>query len=152
VSARKFSTFNVDAVFMNDLYFEYDGSYWHSDKLELDTAKTVEILKAGHTVLRVRDRLPELEIVHENYRCVTIDERTGHETVAKEVCTQLWGDTTPKEFAELWIKSKSLAERAFQKLLSPDQRQITDLFLTLKPSSILVSKIHSCDDFQYLGS
>ncbi len=42
---------------------EYDGSYWHRDKVGLDTDKTRDLLAAGYLVVRVReDPLPSLRI------------------------------------------------------------------------------------------
>ena len=34
---------------------EYDGSYWHSDKEEIDTAKSEDLLAAGFFVVRLRE-------------------------------------------------------------------------------------------------
>lgn len=46
---------------------EYDGEYWHKDKSQKDIEKTVALLGAGHTVVRVRENsLPHLSIEHEN--------------------------------------------------------------------------------------
>lgn len=44
---------------------EYDGSYWHSTKAEVDTAKTKALLSAGALAVRVREQpLPLLDINH----------------------------------------------------------------------------------------
>jgi len=43
------------------LAIEYDGEYWHRDKLELDTTKTQDLINAGYLVCRIReDGLPAL--------------------------------------------------------------------------------------------
>lgn len=34
---------------------EYDGAYWHADKVELDTAKSHDLLAAGYLVVRLRE-------------------------------------------------------------------------------------------------
>lgn len=34
---------------------EYDGSYWHADKADIDTAKTLDLLTAGYLVARLRE-------------------------------------------------------------------------------------------------
>lgn len=42
---------------------EYDGSYWHANKMAKDTEKTQSLLDAGYKVVRVRDNpLPLLSI------------------------------------------------------------------------------------------
>jgi hypothetical protein len=38
------------------LIVEYDGSYWHADKEDVDRRKTADLAAAGWTVLRVRER------------------------------------------------------------------------------------------------
>lgn len=58
------------------LVIEYDGSYWHRDKTDVDVAKTLELLNAGFWVCRVREHpLPPLPIEHERYM-----EATAHAT------------------------------------------------------------------------
>jgi hypothetical protein len=50
------------------LAIEYDGAYWHADKGELDLAKTLDLLAAGHRVARLREEpLPSLAVQHQNY-------------------------------------------------------------------------------------
>ncbi|MFE7065563.1 zinc-ribbon domain-containing protein [Microbacterium sp. NPDC057658] len=47
---------------------EYDGSYWHRDKVALDTDKTRDLLAAGYRVVRLReDPLPPLSIDDDGY-------------------------------------------------------------------------------------
>ncbi|GEC74199.1 zinc-ribbon domain-containing protein [Microbacterium maritypicum] len=47
---------------------EYDGSYWHRDKVALDTDKTRDLLSAGYLVVRLReDPLPSLRIDDSRY-------------------------------------------------------------------------------------
>jgi hypothetical protein len=46
---------------------EYDGSHWHREKLEADTAKAASLTRAGWTVVRVREGdlpavQPELDV------------------------------------------------------------------------------------------
>lgn len=125
-ASRKRSRINVDAVFFDTFCFEYDGRYYHADTIELDTAKTEEILSAGYTILRVRDRLSELDVQHEYYRCVTVDERLGHKEVAKQVWQTLWPDTMPNDWPKLWMGTQSLADQAIVHFHSRSQKRITD--------------------------
>ncbi|MEU0687355.1 zinc-ribbon domain-containing protein [Streptomyces uncialis] len=37
------------------LAVEYDGAYWHADKAELDTEKSLDLLAAGYLVARLRE-------------------------------------------------------------------------------------------------
>jgi len=34
---------------------EYDGSYWHADKSDIDNEKSLDLLAAGYAVVRLRD-------------------------------------------------------------------------------------------------
>lgn len=50
---------------------EYDGSYWHKDTADRDLTKTMALLDAGYTVVRVREQsrqfsLPLLPLEHPN--------------------------------------------------------------------------------------
>ena len=51
------------------LIVEYDGSYWHKDKINKDIQKTKALIAAGFTVLRIRERplewLPDSEGLHQ---------------------------------------------------------------------------------------
>jgi hypothetical protein len=47
---------------------EYDGAYWHSEKSEIDQAKTLDLLSAGYVVTRIRELpLTSLGITHADY-------------------------------------------------------------------------------------
>lgn len=51
---------------------EYDGSYWHAHKTELDSRKTVELLDAGYRVVRIRENdLAHLPLAHPRLRQVS---------------------------------------------------------------------------------
>ncbi|MDA9637108.1 zinc-ribbon domain-containing protein [bacterium] len=47
------------------IVIEYDGSYWHKDKAEVDKVKTSKLKKDGWTVLRVREK--PLRILNSKY-------------------------------------------------------------------------------------
>lgn len=54
------------------LVVEYDGAYWHKKRKKADTRKTKVLLKAGYTVVRVREKvdkypLPELLVADPKY-------------------------------------------------------------------------------------
>ena len=52
-----------------ELIIEYDGAYWHSDKTEVDTEKSLDLLAAGYWVARLREfPLPGLPVQHERYQ------------------------------------------------------------------------------------
>lgn len=47
---------------------EYDGSYWHSGKIDIDLAKTLDLLDAGYLVARLPEApLPPLPIDRAGY-------------------------------------------------------------------------------------
>lgn len=53
---------------------EYDGSYWHDDKYDIDTLKTNELLEAGYKVCRIRELdLNLLNINNKNYYQVNVN-------------------------------------------------------------------------------
>lgn len=55
------------------LIIEYDGSYWHADKTDVDAAKTRDLLAAGHLVARLREHpLPPLPVSSPAYLEVTV--------------------------------------------------------------------------------
>ncbi|MFA5710740.1 zinc-ribbon domain-containing protein [Mycolicibacterium sp.] len=50
------------------LVIEYDGSYWHRDKADIDRAKSLDLLAAGHRLVRLReDPLAPLDIDDSSY-------------------------------------------------------------------------------------
>lgn len=52
---------------------EYDGSYWHADKSDVDTEKSRALLAAGYLVARLREHpLPSLGISDPRYREWTV--------------------------------------------------------------------------------
>jgi Zn-finger nucleic acid-binding protein len=58
----------VDALLTDvNCIVEYDGLFWHKDKVDSDIFKTVALLDAGYKVIRLREnQLPHLEITHPN--------------------------------------------------------------------------------------
>ena len=57
---------------------EYDGAYFHKDRVEHDTQKTLDLLTRGHGVVRVREwgreyTLPPLEVNDPHYLELTYD-------------------------------------------------------------------------------
>lgn len=79
---------------------EYDGEYWHRKRSRQDKRKTRELLRAGYSVVRVReyrgDRvLPLLDMEHESLRQLIFDVAVGdYKSLAEEIgdfissCTQ----------------------------------------------------------------
>lgn len=58
---------HVDLALTGTIILEYDGSYWHRNKLEIDTQKTTALLNSNLTVIRIReDGLPHLNLAHQN--------------------------------------------------------------------------------------
>ncbi|MFQ6226270.1 zinc-ribbon domain-containing protein [Nocardia sp. NPDC002869] len=46
-----------------DVLIEYDGAYWHRNKIDKDTAKTRSLIQAGYHIVRVREGdLPDLAL------------------------------------------------------------------------------------------
>ncbi|MFG2712309.1 zinc-ribbon domain-containing protein [Streptomyces goshikiensis] len=59
---------SVDLPHGQKLVIEYDGSYWHADKGDLDLEKSRDLLAAGHLVVRLREHpLPALPISEPGY-------------------------------------------------------------------------------------
>ncbi|MEV5470173.1 hypothetical protein AB0N37_31890 [Streptomyces griseoincarnatus] len=58
----------VETAGERKLAIEYDGSYWHADKVDLDIEKSRDLLAAGYLVARLREYpLPPLSIDDPNY-------------------------------------------------------------------------------------
>jgi hypothetical protein len=71
------------------LAIEYDGSYWHADKADIDTAKTQDLLAAGYLVARLREHpLPPLPISDSRYTEFVVHANAPHpQTVINRVKT-----------------------------------------------------------------
>lgn len=50
----KIGKWKVDMV-IDNIVIEYDGSYWHKDKLNIDTKKTKDLISKGYKVIRIRE-------------------------------------------------------------------------------------------------
>ena len=63
----------VDMIFYynhNYLLVEYDGSYWHREKTDMDTDKSRALLSLGENILHARIRegeLPDLDLAHDRF-------------------------------------------------------------------------------------
>ena len=73
---------DVDIVIDDlNLIIEFDGVYWHRDKIEQDREKTILLETAGWTVIRVRER--SLKSIHVND--VMVDAGTRTKLVADQL-------------------------------------------------------------------
>ncbi|CAG7845404.1 hypothetical protein USB125703_01668 [Pseudoclavibacter triregionum] len=74
------------------LLIEYDGSYWHGAKVELDTEKTNDLLATGALVVRLREEpLPMLEIHDDGFLQLPVPSRKhDHARVVRDI--QAWVD------------------------------------------------------------
>jgi hypothetical protein len=55
------------------LLVEYDGSYWHMEKGDIDLDKSRDLLAAGALVVRLREMpLPSLDLAHRDYVELTV--------------------------------------------------------------------------------
>ena len=73
----KIGKWKVDMV-INNIVIEYDGSYWHKDKYNIDTKKTNDLINKGYKVIRIRENnhtnqiqlkdIPNAINIHHNYR------------------------------------------------------------------------------------
>lgn len=68
---------------------EYDGSFWHKDRLHKDSVKTERLLRTGYFVIRIREsvdssgnhHLPPLNIVDSNLLQLCAPYEKGHENL-----------------------------------------------------------------------
>lgn len=68
---------------------EYDGSFWHKDRIDKDFEKTNLLLEGGFVVIRIRESpLPFLDIHHNNLFQIEYDFQTpnGVEVLYSKVC------------------------------------------------------------------
>lgn len=55
------------------LVIEYDGSYWHRDKQDVDRAKSLDLIAGGYRVVRLREHpLPSLDIDAPTYAEIVV--------------------------------------------------------------------------------
>lgn len=56
-----------------EVAIEYDGAYWHADKHEVDTTKSLDLLAGGFLVARLREHpLPSLGIIDPRYTEIVV--------------------------------------------------------------------------------
>lgn len=74
------------------LLVEYDGSYWHRGKSELDTEKSRLLLSLGDNILHARIRendLPNLDLEHDRFsqfrHAYHVTESASIEATVKEI-------------------------------------------------------------------
>ena len=56
ISGWKMSTCEVDCLLEDYIAVEYDGSFWHRDKVNTDVSKTQDLIDSGYYVIRVREQ------------------------------------------------------------------------------------------------
>jgi very-short-patch-repair endonuclease len=79
---------SVDILFEKEkVVIEYDGWYWHKERVDKDTLKTQTLLDAGYKVIRVRaEPLDLLEIKHKHFAQVTHPRKLeAADAIAKEI-------------------------------------------------------------------
>lgn len=77
----------VDRGTSAPLLIEYDGSFWHKDKYDVDTRKSTALLELGALLVRLREApLGGLGIAHDHYLDMSVDGTPGH---ADEVLTHI---------------------------------------------------------------
>ena len=75
----KIGRWSVDVFLRKErVVVEYDGAYFHKDRVEYDTQKTLDLLTRGYGVVRVRERgreytLPPLKVNEPHYLELTYD-------------------------------------------------------------------------------
>ena len=77
------------------LVIEYDGAYWHADKSDLDTEKSLDLIAAGYLVVRLREHpLAPLPIDHAHYaEFVVYGTATEPASTVQRVKT--WAEAVP---------------------------------------------------------
>ena len=75
------------------LIIEYDGSYWHADKVEVDVRKSKELLAVGYRLVRLREfGLKSLEITNQNYLELEVSPNgIGIQDTLKQIDDWLYG-------------------------------------------------------------
>ncbi|MFF2205218.1 zinc-ribbon domain-containing protein [Streptomyces sp. NPDC058145] len=78
-----------------NLAIEYDGSYWHANKAELDVEKSYDLLRAGYLVVRLREHpLPPLPIDDPGYTEFVVYATAPTPEATTELVKQ-WAVTRP---------------------------------------------------------
>ena len=77
--------YDVDIIIKKiSLIVEFDGSYWHKDKTDIDIAKSKALTKAGWTVIRVRER-PLKKLSNNNILFKTNDTKDASDKLLAKV-------------------------------------------------------------------
>lgn len=72
---------------------EYDGSYWHADKTDIDTDKSLDLLAAGYLVVRLREHpLASLDIRDPKYLELVV-HATASEPDRVIAAVQAWAES-----------------------------------------------------------
>jgi hypothetical protein len=88
---RKFLEIDIHALLGNTkIAIEYDGSYYHQNKMDKDIAKTQQLLDLGYFVIRIREKsstieLPLLDFQHENFIQIKHDYQAKNKDISKAV-------------------------------------------------------------------
>lgn len=78
-----------DAAGGRDAVIEYDGAYWHGDKRDIDTDKSLDLLAAGYLVVRLREQpLEPLALQHNDYLDVPVSPSVANPAGALRVVAE----------------------------------------------------------------
>lgn len=109
-SDNKSKKLSVDILGVSDtvkLVIEYDGSYWHRNKFDKDSSKTMLLLSNGFKVVRIREQsramtLDFLDICHPNLLQLKVDF-SRNDTNLSELLPEIqnWLSSKDKNLEEL---------------------------------------------------
>ena len=100
VDSELFShTWTIDILVRHagqSIAIEYDGSYWHKDRADVDARKSAELVAAGYVVVRLREKgLPSIAETSSSYHEITVDPLAPEPVMTmrdvKEMLTSLYG-------------------------------------------------------------
>jgi hypothetical protein len=116
--------FGVDAKWR---FVEYDGWYWHKDKVAADTKKT-QVLSQYDSVLRIRDNLPEIAGCDN----LVVDSRKG-DAMYRQTFKFIGGQAS--DWPAVWQRAQSLAVRTCKFLQDNKVQTIDTFFAAAQPQA-----------------
>jgi hypothetical protein len=123
---------NVDADFevgTKRWFVEYDGWFWHKDKVAADTQKAQVLTQYG-SVLRIRDQLPAIEGCD---NLIIDSTKDKGDAMYRKTFEHVGGQAS--DWPAVWKRAQSLPVRTCNYLRDNKQQTVDTLFPAAQPQA-----------------